>query len=181
MTDNQMISHVVDLRSFIPIVYKCTAVVNEDLNLHRHVLVHLSVAPVVASWHHPPYMLQFFTTTSYMLASELWCSIILFHHVHLVLLGSVFYISDQLHPLASLIVFLYVIFRHVLFSIRIRWPIMYFQFFILVYIVDPLLLDMHAWFTFSEHGYAHIRQLFLADLFLMAWQVEIWWSPFQFR
>ncbi len=43
------------------------------------------------------------------------CSIILFHHIHLVLLGSVFDISDQLHPLASLIIFLYVIFRHVLF------------------------------------------------------------------
>ena len=41
---------------------------------------------------------------------------------------------------------------------------MYFQLFILVYIVDPLMLDMQTCFTFSEHGYAHLRQLFLSYL-----------------
>ena len=84
-------------------------------------------------------MLQFFTVTSYMLISKLQCSIILFHHVHLVLLGSIFDISDQLDPSASLTVFLYVIFRDVPFRSRSDDPLCTSSSFILVYILDPLL------------------------------------------
>ena len=44
---------------------------------------------------------------------------------------------------------------------------MYFQFLILVYTVDLLVLDMRTCFTFSQHGYAHLRQLFLSDILLL--------------
>ena len=124
--------------------------VGEDLGLHQHVLVHLSVAPVTASRHHPPYMLQSFTVTSYMLASELRCSIILFHLVHLVLLGSVFDISDQLHLSASLIIFLYVIFKHVLFQSRSDDPLCTFSsLYLYTYWIHLYLIYKHALISMS--------------------------------
>ena len=75
------------------------------------------------------------------------------------LLGSVFDISDPLHLSASLTV-LYVIFRQVLAPYDQMIHYVSSSHFILVYLVDPLVLDMWTCFTFLEHGYARLRQCF---------------------
>ena len=131
----------------------------------------LSTPLIFPYWHQWQCVSNIFTMKSYMLASELRCSIILFHHVHLVLLGSVFDISDQLHPSTSL-TFLYVIFIHVLVRSWSDDPLCIIQSSRLVYLVDLLVLDMRTCFTFSKHGYARLRQCF----FLISFCGLAWWT-----
>ena len=90
---------------------------------------------------------------------SLQCSTILFHHVHLVPFGiSLWYQWSVVS--SSIIDSLYVIFRHVLVRSRSDDPLCIFQSFILVYLVDLHVLDMQTCFSFSEHGYAHLRWCF---------------------
>jgi len=157
MTGNQTISHMVDSRSFIPIVQKCTTVVGEDLRLHQHSLVHLTVAPVAASWYHST--LYVAVSHGDILYAGTWvCSVVPSYSIMFswYLLWSVFDTSDLVHS-SALLTFLYVIFRHVLVRSWSDDPLCIFQSFILVYLVDPLVLDMRTCCTFSEHGYAYLR------------------------
>ena len=95
------------------------------------------------------------------------------------LLGSVLDISDPLYFSASLTV-LYVIFRHVLVRSWSDDPLCIFQSFILVYLVDPLVLDMRTCFDFSEHGYARLRRCFFLIFFcgLAGWILVKYSSAF---
>ena len=180
MTGNQTISHMVDSRSFIPIVKKCTTAVSEDLRLQKHSLVHLTVAPVASSWYHPTlYVAVIHGNIVY--ARTWFYSVVSSYSIMFIwyFSGSVFDISDPLHPSASL-TFLYVIFKHIPVRSWLDDPLCIFQSFILVYLVGPLVLDMRTFCTFSEHGYACLRQCFFLISFcgLAGWTLVKSFSVF---
>ena len=135
-------------------------------SLHQHVLVHLPVAPISASWHHPHYMLQFLTVTSYMMAAELQCSTIYSTFRLGTFLDQLYDFNDQLPTSASLISSLYVILRHVLLWIWSDDSLCIFNPFILVYILDPLLylICRHALSSLSM-GMPTLDNNFLSNLF----------------
>ena len=134
--------------------------VGEDLRLYQHSLVHLTNAPVAGSWYHST--LYVAASHGDILYASTWvCSVVPSFSIMFswYLLGSVFDISDPLYFSASLTV-LYVIFRHVLVRSWLDDPLCIFQSFILVYLVDPLVLDTRTCFAFFEHGYARLRWCF---------------------
>ena len=114
----------------------------------------------------PPHMLQSVTTTFYMLTPEFAKSTILIHHVQSVPFW------DQ-----SLILVIRCIFQHhwqficdiqtCTCSIMIRWSIMYFPV-IYTCILSGSACTWYAdmlYFSFSEHGYAHLRRCFFLIFF----------------
>jgi len=156
-------------------------VVGEDLRLHQHSLGHLTVVLVAASWYYSTLYVAVDIHGDILYASTLVCSVVPSYSIMSIwyLLWSIFDISDPVYSSASL-TFLYVIFRHVLVRSWLDDPLCIFQFFILVYLVDPLVLDMWTWFTFSKHGYARLRQCFFLISFcgLAGWTLVKSFSVF---
>ena len=97
---------------------------------------------------------------------SLQCSTILFHHVQLVPFGISLWYQWSVASFRIIDSFICDI-QTCTYSLWSDYPLCIFQSFILVYLVDPLVLDMQTWFTFSEHGYARLRQCFFL--------ISFWW------
>ena len=107
---------------------------------------------------------------------SLQCSTILIHHVHSVPFRiSLWYQWSVVS--SSIIDSLYVIFRHVLIRSWSDDPLCILQSFILVYLVDPLVLDMRTYFTFLSlsMGMPASDGVSFWSSFV-AWQADFRWS-----